>query len=229
MRTEYGLGRLPSPVDRRDYLMADAVRELEKVTLPRPVKRWHSDRVLNQKLTPHCVGFAWAGWGIATPVEDKWTDCMGHSIYRECKVLDREPGAENGSTVRSGARVMARRGRIKTYFFASSVDEALDYVARFGPVVFGSGWTASMFKPSMFSHIIVPRGEYVGGHAYDIEGVDSKYALIKNSWGTDWKYSDGGYARISIADLKSIFADGGEACAATERALPIGGTDATTA
>jgi hypothetical protein len=224
---EYGLGRLPSPRDPRDYLMADAVRALEKVSLPRPVKRWHSDRVLNQGLTPHCVGFSFAGWGIACPVEDKWTDCMGHSIYRECKVIDGEPGAENGSTLRSGAKVMAHRGRIKTYFFAASVDEALDYLARFGPVVAGTVWTEDMFKPSLVGKIIRPTGPVKGGHAYLLIGVDSRYVTIRNSWGTAW--GKDGDARISIAHLKAIFKQDGELCAATEKALPIGGTHAAPA
>jgi hypothetical protein len=123
MKREYGLGRLPSPRDPRDYLMSAALPFLTPA--PRPVKKWHSDTVLNQGLTPHCVGYSWAGWGIADPVEDKWTNCMGDSIYRECKVIDGEPGAQNGSTVRSGAKVMVRRKRVGTYFFAQSVDEAL--------------------------------------------------------------------------------------------------------
>ena len=198
--------------------------ELDKTAPPRPVKSWHSDRVLNQLKTLHCVGFSWAGWGISTPVEDPWTNCMGHSIYRECKVLDGEPGAENGSTVRSGAKVMKKRGRIATYFFACSVDEALDYVARFGPVVFGTVFTEGMCKPSFFGKIIRPTGKVVGGHAWLAIGVDGKYVTIRNSWGTDW--GKGGEARISVIDLEDIYMQGGEACAATERALPIGGANA---
>jgi hypothetical protein len=198
--------------------------ELDKTAPPRPVKSWHSDRVLNQLKTLHCVGFSWAGWGISTPVEDPWTNCMGHSIYRECKVLDGEPGAENGSTVRSGAKVMKKRGRIATYFFARSVDEALDYVARFGPVVFGTVFTEGMCKPSFFGKIIRPTGKVVGGHAWLAIGVDGKYVTIRNSWGTGW--GKGGEARISIADLEDVYMQGGEACAAVERPLPIGGANA---
>jgi C1A family cysteine protease len=77
-----------------------------------------------------------------------------------------------------------------------------------------------MFKPSILRHIIPVRGKYVGGHAFDVVGVDPKYGLIKNSWGPPW--GDGGYAYIRIPDLKSVFADGGEACAASEKPLPIG-------
>lgn len=222
MKQQYGMGRIPSPEDGRDYLMADAVRELEKAELPRPVKRWSSKVILDQGAHPWCVGYSWAGWGISAPQEDPWTDLMGRSIYVKCKILDGEPGAQNGSTVRTGAKVVQKMGRIATYFFARSVDEALDYVARFGPVVFGTGFTASMQSPSLIRNIITPRGKYIGGHAYDVVGVDEQFALIKNSWGLSW--GEQGYARIRIANLRAIFADNGEACAATEKPLPIGGT-----
>jgi len=218
---KHGFGRLPQPPDKRDYRMADAVRELEKVYLPRPVKVWASGRVLDQGDTPHCVGFSWAGWGISTPVVDPWTDEHGHSIYRACKVIDGEPRKENGSTVRSGAKVMVNRGRIRTYFFARDVDEALDYLARFGPVIFGTVWTDGMMRPSAWSKVIRPTGRVVGGHAWLALGVDSRYVTIRNSWGTGW--GKAGNARISITDLKAVWKSGAEACAATERPLPIGG------
>jgi hypothetical protein len=218
------MGRLPSPPDARDYLMVDAVRELER--LPRPAKRWQiSGSALDQLKTPHCVGFSWCAWGISAPVEQTtWGNAMGHDIYAACKVIDGEPGRENGSTLRSGAKVMKARKRISTYFFAHSVHEALDYVARFGPVVFGTVFTEGMCKPSFFGKIIRPTGKVVGGHAWLAIGVDGKYVTIRNSWGTGW--GKGGEARISIADLEDVYMSGGEACAASELALPIGGANA---
>ena len=169
----------------------------------------------------NCVGFSWAGWGIAMPEEDPWSDAMGHDIYKACKVIDREPGAENGSTVRSGAKVMQKRGKIATYFFASSIDEAADYVARFGPVVLGTNWYAGMNTPSLFSGSIRPIGKIVGGHAYLWLGVTKTEAIFRNSWGTGW--GKNGDARMLLTDLKAVFRDRGEACAATERMLSIGG------
>ena len=215
----HGLGRLPSPRDDRDYLMAAALPYLTPTV--RPVKRWHSDRVLQQGQTNHCVGFAMAAWGIAAPVEDPWCDLTGHDIYKACTVLDGCPGFEGGSTLRTGAKVLLHRKRIGTYFFARSVDEALDYLARYGTVVFGTDWTEGMFKPSLFTHVISPAGKVVGGHAWLGIGVDARFVTVRNSWGTDW--GRGGEARILIADLKKLWARGAEALAATERILPIGG------
>jgi hypothetical protein len=213
----HGLGRRPSSPDKRDFKMSDAVNVLEKLTPPRPVKTWHSDRVLNQGETPHCVGFSWAGWGIAMPVEDPWNNPMGHNIYAACKILDGEPGEQNGSSVRTGAKVMMQRGKIGTYFFASSVDEAANYVARYGPVVLGTDWYTGMSYPSTFGGVIKPTGKIEGGHAYLWLGVDSNYAIIRNSWGVGWGKS--GDAKILLTDLKRVFAHDGEACAATEKVL----------
>jgi hypothetical protein len=169
----------------------------------------------------NCVGFAFAGWGISTPVEDPWGNPMGHDIYAYCKVLDGEPGAQNGSTIRTGAKVMVKRNKIATYFFASNIDEAADYVARYGPVVLGTAWFQGMYKTGLLNNIIRPSGKLLGGHAYLWIGVDNNYATIRNSWGTSW--GKNGDARILLSDLKRLFAADGEACAATERALSIGG------
>lgn len=211
----HGFGRLPSTPDSRDFRMSDAVTELEKM----PTRIWHSDRVLDQEETPHCVGFSWAGWGIATPVEDPWDDEMGHDIYRACKIADGEPGDENGSTIRSGAKVMKNRGHIGTYFFADSVKEAALYVSKFGPVVLGTDWYGDMNNPSRICGTIRPRGEIQGGHAYLWIGVTSSYAIIRNSWGTGW--GKGGDAKIRLKDLQRLFDHFGEACAATEIPLLI--------
>jgi hypothetical protein len=217
--SKHGFGRTPSPKDERDFKMAAAVHVLE--ALPRPEKTWHSDLVLNQGSTPHCVGFSWAGWGISTPVEDKWSNAEGHSIYAACKVLDGEPGEENGSSVRIGAKVMKQRSRIGTYFFASDVEEAADYVARFGPVVLGTDWYEGMSDPIHASGVMRPTGEVVGGHAYLWIGVTAAYAIIRNSWGVDWGVA--GESRIKLTDLQKVFSNQGEAAAATETPLNISG------
>ena len=216
---EYGMGRLPSPPDKRDYLMADAVRVLDKIGAPRPVKTWHSDRVLDQKSTQRCVGYSWSAWGISTPVEDAWNNAMGDSIYAACKIIDREPGAENGSTVRSGAKVMQARKKLATYYFARSIDEAADYVARYGPVVLGTEWYTGMYTPNA-AGIMRPTGKLSGGHAYLWIGVDKTYATIRNSWSEKW--GKGGDARILLTDLKRLFEAGGEACSASELPILIG-------
>ena len=75
---------------------------------------------LDQGQTGHCVGFGWAGWGDAAPVEDTYQNADGNAIYYECKVIDGQPHQENGSSVRSGALAMRARGRLSAFAFATS-------------------------------------------------------------------------------------------------------------
>ena len=212
--TQFTFGRIESPPDKRDHLMSVAVADME--VRPRNDQHWRAQAVLNQNPYPECVGFSWATWGICAPVEQKWTNVMGRSIYKDCKKIDGMPG-EDGSTIRAGAKVMLDRGRIARYFWSHDVDEALEYVSRYGSVVFGSVWTVNMCKPSFFNATIRATGKVLGGHAYDVCGVQwsRNRARIHQTWGIDW--GDGGECWISIPDLRAVFRDGGEACAAWER------------
>jgi len=221
--TQYTFGRIESPPDKRDHLMSVAVADME--VRPRNDQYWRAQAVLNQNPYPECVGFSWATWGICAPVEQKWTNVMGRSIYKDCKKIDGRP-KEDGSTIRAGAQVMLNRGRIARYFWSHDVDEALEYVSRYGSVVFGTPWTAGMCKPNFYNATIKATGKVLGGHAYDVLGVQwsRNRARIHQTWGIDW--GDGGECWISIPDLRAVFREGGEACAATERALPIGGAHA---
>ena len=220
MKRIYSFGRLPSEPDARDYRMSDVVRAMTELKLPE--RTWHSAHVLDQTTFPHCVGFAWADWGICAPVEDVWDNIMGHNIYDACKLIDGRPLVP-GSSVRCGAKVMRARGHFKIYFFASSILEAAEYVVRYGPVVLGTDWYSGMNTPSKLRTIMPLRGVVVGGHAYLWVGVKKilgkTYAVILNSWGTEW--GKGGYAYMLLSDLEQVFAHRGEACAATELVLVV--------
>lgn len=212
---KHGFGWELSPPDKRDHKMASAMLQLEQ--LGRPNRLWHSDRVLNQQRTNHCVGFAFTAFGISTPVEDPWDDSMGHDIYRACKVLDGDPEGENGTSMRSGARVLLTRKRIASYYFAASIDEAADYVSRYGPVLLGIPWLANMSKPVTSRAIIRATGRRLGGHGILWYGVEDSWGILRQSWGSGW--GDHGDCRISLNDLKKLYRMGGEVVAASE--LPL--------
>ena len=207
---KHGLGRIPSPPDSRDYKMSTIL-----TAQPIPAsKYWPGSPILNQKLTPHCVGFGWAGWGISVPVNTKYTDDDGHAIYRSAKVFDGEPLAENGSTVRSGAKAMIKKGRIKGYYFATTFYEAKEFVGNHGPVVIGVDWYEGMNAPDKYS-IIRPTGVKRGGHCLLWVGLEDKWGILRNSWGDDW--GEDGECRIQLNDLALLLAANGEACAAIEK------------
>lgn len=160
------------------------------------------------------MGFGWAGWAISYPVRTKYTSKDGHAIYREAKVIDGEALAENGSTVRSGAKAMLKRGRIQGYYFATTFYEAKEFVGNHGPVVIGIDWYEGMNAPDK-SAIIRPTGRKMGGHCILWVGIEGQWAILRNSWGVEW--GEYGECRILLTDLALLMAANGEACAAVEK------------
>lgn len=177
---------------------------------------WNIVPRLNQGETPHCVGFGWADFGNSDPINDSYTNADGDAIYYECKVIDGEPNAEDGSDVRSGAKAMLARKRIAAYAFAKTLDVAETWVKTKGPIVVGTDWTEDMFTPTQ-GNFVVPTGAVAGGHCYLWSGVEDDVYIFTNSWGADWAM--GGQFKMQKADFASLYASNGEACAAVE--LPI--------
>lgn len=210
-------GRNPSPLDIRDFNL--------KAYIPRKIslegsKAWpFLSAPLDQKDTSHCVGFSMADWGINLPVQSDYDNEDGHSFYYLCKIEDGEPKQENGSNLRSAAKVLQDAGRIDAYAWATTVDEITYWLLNNGPVIVGTWWTEGM----MFAdekNVIRPTGAVLGGHAYILneKTVDGFYG-IQNSWGTDWGISGRSY--ISITDFATLLRTDGEAIASVELPLNI--------
>lgn len=207
-------GRQPSPEDPRDYDLAAFLVDPPLANYPKWT--WHSDRVLDQKETSHCVGFANAAWAIAQPVESRYYDADAHAIYRRAKIIGGDPGGEYGSNLRDGAKAMVSRNLVQSYWFTKNIAVAEEFVAHHGTVVLGIDWYASMMKPKT-GGVIAPGGEIVGGHAILWRGVEGRWAWWRQSWGTNWGV--GGDCKILLRDLVDIFDHFGEACAMVQRPL----------
>lgn len=179
---------------------------------------WELTVQLDQGDTPHCVGFGWAGWVDATPVPGIYQNADAHALYYECKVIDGEPRAETGSTVRSGALAVRARGRLAAFAFARNTAEIDDWVNNHGSVVVGTNWTEDMFHPDADGYVR-PTGAVAGGHCYLLLDVlDSEDAyLFQNSWGSAWGNS--GRFKIKRSDFAGLLDTDGEACCAAE--LPL--------
>jgi len=176
---------------------------------------WDLKVQLDQADTPHCVGFGWAGWVDAAPVEGEYQNADGHALYYECKVIDGEPHAENGSTVRSGALAVRARGRLAAFAFATSTAEIDDWLNKQGSVVVGTNWTNDMFEPDA-DGLVKPTGAVAGGHCYlMIDKIDTEDAyLFQNSWGASWGAN--GRFKMKRSDFASLLGADGEACCAAE-------------
>jgi Papain family cysteine protease len=186
----------------------------------------NAEPVLDQGDYGTCVGNGWAQWGNTAPFDDHYAELDARAIYYESTVIGGEPddpdapgGGQQGSTVRDGAKAMQKRGRLAAYAFASSVDEVRSYVRDHGPIVMGTDWTSDMFNPDP-SGYVHPTGSVEGGHCYLVVGDlpgESAFRLL-NSWSSLWGL--GGYFKMQWDDLAHLLAQGGEACAALELALP---------
>ena len=216
----YGLGRIQSPFDVRDYNLANFIPVGMPLTIAKEVVWDYPSQSLDQGETPHCVGFSMANFGINSPINTMYTNQDGHDFYYMCKVVDGRPGVEEGSYVRSGAKVLKDVGRIDAYAFAPSIEVIKWWLFNRGSVIVGTIWTEEMFLPNS-ENIIKIGGAVVGGHAYLLnEWREDNYIGIQNSWGEGW--GENGKAYISAEDFGKLFTYGGEALAAVE--LPhVGG------
>jgi hypothetical protein len=208
----FAYGRTDSPLDIRDYKLCNYMPVKYDTT---GSKNWaFLAEPLDQKQTNHCLGFAMANWGINLPIQDNFDNENGHDFYRRCKVVDGDPYGEDGTCIRSAAKVLRDMGLIKTFAFAYSVDEIAFWLLNRGPVIVGTQWTRGMEIPDAYN-VIHPTGEVAGGHGYLLnEKTQDGLFGIQNSWDGFWGIKGKSY--ISMDDFSILFKSGGEAIAAVE-------------
>jgi hypothetical protein len=155
-----------------------------------------------------------AHFGINLPTWTVYSKEDAHDFYYKCKIVDGEPGAENGSTIRSAAKVLQDVGAIDNYAFAREVESIRWWILNKGPLIVGTLWTEGMMTPDE-NNMLDISGFILGGHAYLInEWTKDGRVGIKNSWGPKW--GDNGKAYITVEDFRRLFYYGGEALAAVE-------------
>jgi hypothetical protein len=197
-----------------DYRDGDhLLRAVTPPTRPRR-KTWRLSARLDQGWYPHCVGYAWKHFLLATPRQQGAE--TGPGIYHGAQVLDEWPGENyQGTSVRAGAKFLVERGLVESYRWAFSAEDVLNAVGNFGPVVMGTDWTSGMSDPTS-EGIMRFTGSLQGGHAYVILGYSDArgLALVHNSWGASWGIN--GRAWFPHEDLEAAIREAGEACMAVE-------------
>lgn len=217
----FGLGRVYS-YDPRDnnYLIQNS--SLYSTSSNRTSRYWEDEQWWgNQGSTSECVAYAWIHWLEDGPIYHPPTPqpiLQPNPVYREAQKIDEWPGENyNGTSVRAGAKILQQQGFIKQYLWAYDLNTLINTVLNTGPVVVGTYWYRNMFFPNRRTGIIRASGRIAGGHAYVINGVDTRRRLfrIKNSWGRSWGLN--GRAFISFNDMAKLIRMRGEICLATEQ------------
>lgn len=215
------LGRLFIP-DERDKKFQ--MKSLLPTKLPtRTFKYWYPNGWTgDQGEKPYCVAFSWTHWlaegpttqirrrkGGVAPIDTTY-------LYNEAQKNDDWEGENyDGTSVRAGAKILQRDGFISSYNWAWDLETIKIALLTKGPVVVGTWWTYDMFFPNA-DGLIHATGNMMGGHAYLLDGINTKKKLIriKNSWGKEW--SKNGFAYISFDDIEKLILNQGEACLAVE-------------
>jgi hypothetical protein len=207
--------------------------DARRLTLPTR-KSWSINaRALDQGETGTCVGHAWRNFLRCAPIRTEVSGPSAFDIYRsavvkdtwadnddEAQLADADPGLDFGTSVRAGAEAVTEFGRLKSYVWAFALQPAVEWVLTQGPVVLGTNWYSSMFRPDAEGIVrITPTATVEGGHAYLLRGVDTRKALARcsNSWGDDWGKS--GEFLLPFRDLERLIHEDGEACTAVQKRL----------
>lgn len=193
---------------------------LQTVSKPIITSRYWDDNGWwgDQGRTPQCVGYAWAHWLEDGPVPQSGVAPIipPRMIYEQAQKLDEWPG-ENyaGTSVRGGVKYLQQIKKVSNYYWTYNIQTLIDTILTLGPVVVGTNWYYNMFYPNS-KGIIKASGALMGGHAYVLNGVDTKQKLfrLKNSWGRRWGKM--GSAYISFDDMQRLLREQGEVCIATE-------------
>lgn len=180
-------------------------------------KAWKPGPTLDQRNTSSCVGHSCWQFQASEPIV-KAAVLTPFDIYDEARLIDEWPDndfEDAGTSVRAGLNVLKNHGVIQNYYWAESADQALEYMLKYGPLVFGTDWTESMFYPTA-EQVIRPTGKVVGGHAWFAWAGqwDEKFITGLTSWGPDFGYN--GSFKLSLYDIDELFKRGGCAAAVTE-------------
>lgn len=209
----FGFRQIPDVRDHR-YTMPSVL-----VGLPaddREVVRWQIGQIRDQGSEGACVGFGCKALLEAAPFRQTGGR-TAREIYLEARLIDEWPddSAEEGTSVRAGLNVLKNMGLIRSYVWATSVEDVLDYLAKKGPVVLGISWHGYQTDADGRMRF---DGPVVGNHCILATGHDRarKVVTFQNSWGTDFGHAGEGY--ITEADLhRELTKRAGVAAGVTEK------------
>lgn len=176
---------------------------------------------LNQGREGACVGFSCAGELAAKPAAYPTDDRLALKIYAAAREVDRSEGRNfsSGATVLAGMKACQRARYFQKYVWCFGIDDAINWVVRKGPTIWGINWYESMYEPNRQGLLSV-EGDIAGGHAIMCNGFWPNHPqfgdvlVFTNSWGKSWGLN--GRAYLSVADGARLLKEDGEVAAPTD-------------
>lgn len=163
-----------------------------------------------------CTGNAMAGLLMTGPFYEDGRDLTEKeavSIYSDATKIDQFGGTfppdDTGSSGLAVARVAHKRGLIRGYRHAFSIQAALAALQS-GPVITGVPWYAGFDTPEGDQAVVSVSGDVRGGHEFVVDGIDVDAGLVfcTNSWGTEW--GNRGRFAMTFATWKELLRQRGD-------------------
>lgn len=188
----------------------------------RIARKWRIRDKRDQKSMPSCVGHGVFHYLRSSPHANISKQLGPNEIYFGAQRYDEWPGENYEGTSVSGAMnflLSHPQIDINNFYRLETLDDLINYLLDWGPVVAGTVWTMDMNLVDDRGFITIS-GDEVGGHAYLIYGIkifktyareddeymidyDRSYVEILNSWGPGWGIK--GTAKISLWHLDQLF------------------------
>jgi hypothetical protein len=196
--------------------------------------------VLDQGSTGSCTGHAGAGWVGADTADRTGVTRIGDvplttragdplppigpvdegfavALYSAATQIDPYSGAfppdDTGSDGLSVAKVLRAWGLCAEYTHALGGLPDVLAGLQSGPVLLGTRWYSSMFRPAADGELVVtPDAHVSGGHENGADGeldVERRRVWVTNSWGAGWGVA--GRAWMSYDTLAGLLAEEGDA------------------
>ncbi len=209
----FGRRYAPDPRDM-DHTMEMAIRAMAAEDQKRRKQSPQRGPTLNQGNTPKCVKYSAATALAAAPIMYGHTPesviqavevrvveagpqvnvpLVYDDLYSWGQAHDEWPGEDyEGTSVRAGQEYLLRIRKSARYVWATSFDEAKDYITRVGsaPMILGIDWMQQMDKPLKIggAYYITPGGPVLGGHAICTLWRDGRKKAwrMQQTWGPDF-------------------------------------------
>jgi hypothetical protein len=210
---------------------------------------WRVGQWLNQGFEGRCVEFAICHDLLARPVSVVLSAVLSilanKGIYWPAQREDEweggsYPGAVpqyEGTSVLAGMKIAARLGFFSQYRWCFGIQDLVQVLGYWGPVILGINWHRDMRDPDA-DGFIHPTGPIEGGHAilahavvikwnrwtqrwnwwgrsWEDVDLDKSYVWLWNSWGPDW--GDNGRCKITLRELEQLLLAQGEAAVPVTR------------